>query len=515
MSASREKKSRQGKFEELTEKQLKAREEAARAKRNSVVYTIIGVVCALLVAALLIWNSGVFQNRAAAVTVGDESFTAAEVNYYYNEMRMQYYYMSLYGAAGDYDPQTDPALQTYDAETKKTWHDFFVDEAIKTLTEVKVVNDKAAADGVTLSEEGQQSVKDNLASLVAVSANNGYSTVNSYLKAAYGTGMNKSLFKRLLTESALSSEVINGHTDALTYTDEQLEAYYAEHTDELDIFTFEVASVSAKPEKKTNEDGTEATPTDEDKAAALEAARTIANNITASVKSGKSFADAAGAYAEDTRVTYQEPSETAGEYLSALMGDWIKAAERQAGDVTVLVSEDQQTCYAVQFVSRARDVEVPGDIRHILVAAEQDEGATAPTDAQYDAAKTKAEELLNSWKSGAATEESFAELAKAESADPGSAANGGLYENVSSATGFIPEFTEWTIDPARQVGDTGLVKNTASSTKGWHILYYCAKGEPVWKQTVTSRKANEETTQWLDTLTKDVTVERLDLSGVR
>ena len=111
------------------------------------------------------------------------------------------------------------------------------------------------------------------------------------------------------------------------------------------------------------------------------------------------------------------------------------------------------------------------------------------------AAKTKAEALLEQWESGEATEESFAALAVAESADPGSAANGGLYENVNSQSGFIAEFTDWAINPARKANDTGLVKNTESSTKGWHIMYFVGKNEPAWKEEARTGKANEDTTK--------------------
>ena len=41
------------------------------------------VVAALLVAALLIWDSGIFQRKAAAVTIDGEKYTAADVLYYY------------------------------------------------------------------------------------------------------------------------------------------------------------------------------------------------------------------------------------------------------------------------------------------------------------------------------------------------------------------------------------------------------------------------------------------------
>ena len=84
----------------------------------------------------------------------------------------------------------------------------------------------------------------------------------------------------------------------------------------------------------------------------------------------------------------------------------------------------------VRFEGRARNDENTATVRHILVAAEQDEGASEPTEDQYAAAKTKAVGLLEQWKSGPATQESFAELAKANSADTGSAADGGLIRSL-------------------------------------------------------------------------------------
>ena len=144
------------------------------------------------------------------------------------------------------------------------------------------------------------------------------------------------------------------------------------------------------------------------------------------------------------------------------------------------------------------------------MAAEQDEDATAPTEEQYEAAKVKAEALLEQWKSGAATEESFAELAKTESADPGSAAEGGLYEQVSSASGFIADFANWATDPERKAGDTGLVKNTGSSTKGWHIMYFVGQNSPVWQLEAEAALANEEGTEWLEGLVEAAEVTHLE-----
>ena len=123
------------------------------------------------------------------------------------------------------------------------------------------------------------------------------------------------------------------------------------------------------------------------------------------------------------------------------------------------------------------------DVRHILVAAEQDAGASEPTQAQYAAAKEKAEELLSQWKAGEATEDSFAQLARENSADSSSASNGGLIANVSRSSGYVEDFTAWALDFSRKPGDTGLAQNTGSTTKGWHIMYYVSSGDPIWRQT--------------------------------
>ena len=72
MSASREKKQRQG--DGLSEKQRREAEEAQKARSKKILYTVIGIVCAVLVIALLVWNSNFFQRRTVAATVGDKQY---------------------------------------------------------------------------------------------------------------------------------------------------------------------------------------------------------------------------------------------------------------------------------------------------------------------------------------------------------------------------------------------------------------------------------------------------------
>jgi len=504
VSASREKKSRQGQAEIINEKQLKAQQEAAQAKRNTIIYSVIGAVCAVAAAALLIWNSGLFQSREAAVTIGGENYSVTDVQYYYNNALNQYYMYAQYGMDVGFDPTKDPAEQVYDEETGATWHDQLLDEAVTALAQTKALVAQAKAEGVELSEGGAHELEHAMDDLVAASARNNFATVNSYLKALYGRGMNKAAYKKAMSESQLAYEFQLAYAEELVYTDEQLETYYTENKDSMDLFDYNFAVFELA------EDETKDTDT------LLKEAKAKAEAVLAKVQSGVDFLEAAGerehAEGEEHEHTpVYEQRGISGDYLDANYSEWLRSADRKAGDATLVEDEEAMCFYVVEFVGRGRDEEISGDVRHILVAAEQDEGATAPTEEQYEVAKSKAEGMLEQWKhSDDPTEESFAELATAESADPGSAANGGLYEKVSSQSGFITEFADWATDPARKPGDTGLVKNTGSSTKGWHIMYFVGQNEPVWKDNARTAKANADSAEWLDGLVEAAEVVRLD-----
>ena len=135
------------------------------------------------------------------------------------------------------------------------------------------------------------------------------------------------------------------------------------------------------------------------------------------------------------------------------------------------------------------------DVRHILIKPEggtkDESGNTTYSDAEWDACKTKAEQVYQTWQDGEATEDSFAELAKTQSAD-GSAANGGLYTDVTE--GYMVEtFNDWIMDSSRQPGDHGLVKTEF----GYHVMYYVA-GHEIWLSTAESDLLNERFTTFIN-----------------
>ena len=118
------------------------------------------------------------------------------------------------------------------------------------------------------------------------------------------------------------------------------------------------------------------------------------------------------------------------------------------------------------------------DVRHILLLPE---GATVETiysetfsEEAWAVAEKNADDILNQWLSGEQTEESFAALANAFSADTGSNTNGGLYTEVYVGQ-MVEEFETWCFDEARQVGDYGIVRTSL----GFPIMYFSGS-RPIW-----------------------------------
>ena len=500
MSASRKKQER--KLAEAAELSAREQEEMikeAQRKRNTTIYTIIGVVVAILVAILLIWDSGVFQRNATVATIDGEKVTPAQVafHYYSNELANTATTYAQYGLTMPYSPSQsakDQVITAADIEEwagygfvldasyeGKTYHDYFVDCALETLRAEYAVLAAAKENGYTLSDLGKAAVKseeDALESTVEAYLAYGYNfTVKSYLKQVYGNHMTEKAFRTCLENSQLASEYYNTNLAAFAdYSDAELEAYYAEHTNELDSAHFYFRTFKGSAESTTDEEGNTVEPTDEETAAAMAKAKEEADAEAEAVKGNLSAV-----------VDNEEYTEQKGRVSStSFYYDWVMDPARQAGDSTVL--EGTASYYVVVFSDRFRDETATADVRHILVeaknednpATDTDESTEEPSIKAFEAAEKKAQELLDQWKAGDATPASFGLLANEYSADSGSNSNGGLYTVVAPGD-MIAAFDEWVFAEGRKPGDTGLVQNTESYTQGWHVIYYQADNEPIWK----------------------------------
>ena len=508
MSASREKKTRQG----STYAQRRNNKAEEKSSRMHVVYGVIGVVIAILAIALLVWDSGFFQKRATAVTIDGEDFTPATVQYYYANAYSQIKYYTQMGSNTGFDVNQDPKDQVKDEESGETWHDYFLNQAVDSLTQVTMINHSAQKEGYTLSAVGQAYVEQYMEQTEQSARSAGYSNLESYLRANYGSYMTAKIYEEILTAQVTASYYETDHQNGLTYSDEELESYYQENKNSLDTFNFSVFTVQASVETTTtDEEGNTVDLSDEEKQAAFDTAKAeaqaTAQEIQSKLAAGSDAADLAEEYSEKLYSSSVHQSQMGSAFSSSDYAEWLYDTARQSGETTIVENDDSDNYvynyYVVQIESRQRDEAATADIRHILVSA-----GSAPTDEQFAQAEEKAQSLLDSWKSGSADEESFALMAVENTADSGSQMNGGLYTGVSPYSGYVEEFANWCLDSSRQPGDTGLVKNTGSSTQGWHIMYFVGWNDPAWKVTAKNALASEATQEWVSGLYDGVEAQR-------
>lgn len=480
-------------------------------------YWAVGIVVAVLVIALLIWNAffnGKENANSIAATVGDQEYTTTQVAYYYNTVAntfiQQQQYYTQFGMSSGYDTSLSPSEQTYNEEEGTTYADYFLEQALDQLQQVTVLCKEAEAAGYTLSEAGQQSVEDNMDSLYLYSVQSGAGSEAAYLRLLYGQNMTKSIFKDLLTQAILADEYAQVKSDSFTYSEDQLEEYYQENADTLDTYDYRYCYLNAQFEDKTDEDGNTVEPTDEETQAAMDAAKANADAMIAQVRGGTAFNTAAQDYLEETSAeSYSDPEYNhrtgdLGSSLSTTYQEWLTDASRQPGDITAIEMEGTGYC-VVQFLGRDKGTNSYQTLtyRNIEILAEtthDDENDTdLPTEEQLAAAKEQAESLLTQWEGGAGTAETFGALASANSADEANKDNGGLNEDANRDT-LGTTLTDWLFSTDRQIGDTTILETTDSNGNvvGYQILYLESFGQIRWEYQATSALRSADYNEWYD-----------------
>ena len=151
------------------------------------------------------------------------------------------------------------------------------------------------------------------------------------------------------------------------------------------------------------------------------------------------------------------------------------------------------------------------DVRHILICPKggtaDASGTTVYSEEEWAAAEKKANEVMNEWLTKHPDEDGFSVMAETYSEDPGSATNGGLYEDVYMGR-MVPEFEAWCFDAARQHGDYGIVK----TTYGYHIMYFVGS-DLVWKLTAENDLMAEKGNEFLQEILAKYTAE-IDYSAI-
>lgn len=368
MSASTERKNRQtARSEGSYTKDINAKKEADKKKKQRTKWIIVGVALVIFFAFAIYLNSGALYRSLDALTVkntevtvgdttisvGERGFSVAECNYVYH---MQY--ISLMNTYGNYastllqldttkplDEQTCPLNK--EGKENYTWDQYFRDATKSQLVQLAAFEAYAEQHDIKLTDDDYAEIDETIKSIESTAKENNYGSVSKFLAANYGRGCNESVARAIMELQTLAGKVQTSITDVETYTAEQLAEKYDSVKDSYDKFTYSYYLVAAElPEHEHSEDEDEHAhePTDEAKAAA----KATAEEILAKLSDGTSLADAAKAVVTDAEV--KEQTDLAGSSVETALSEWIKSADRKAGDTAVVDSDTGS--YVVVFTKR-------------------------------------------------------------------------------------------------------------------------------------------------------------------
>lgn len=522
--------------EQRKERLAKAAKKKSNGKADKIIRVLVKVVCIVLIAGLVLYGAGniltkVFclpQKILTVATYGDEKINVAEYNYYYMSLYNQIatttqqidsYYGSGYGAYyTGFDVTVDPAEQDYigeDApEDVETWADYFrlmaPEKAVIQRTLYNdAMGDEAKKAGFEITEEMQAEIDEQIESTIeqlAESAEENDYSLDNYISKSCGEGLTEKSYRELINRDLIVEEYLTWYEENIseTITDDDVKSYYEDNKADYDLADARLFAISYAEAEEDSES--------EDPTYTKKEAKKLATEFKNKITDEASFVKLAKEYALPSQVeSYEEDSATLAEGLvkssivdvAANVAEWLFDDARKAGDSAVIDEEDSEVYYIVYVVSPAApDTLTAGaDVRHILVEAattgEDSEGnevdlSEDEIEANFTAAKKEAEKILKEWKDGDATEDSFAALATEKTDDTGSTETGGLYEDITSTSSYVPEFLDWAL-ASHKVGDTGIIK----TDYGYHVMYFVGAEEmEKWESDVRDAIATEEFTNY-------------------
>ncbi len=505
---------RKKRMDSMAKKNAKKNPKSEKAKQ--IAGKIIGIVLAVVLALGIIYGSldffGVPQKVLTAAKVGDTKVSVAKYNFYYMDMYLNIannskQYDSQYGTGygvmyTGYDYTKTPMEQEYTLNDGKidgfegedpTWADYIRCNTLKYLQTYIAYSELAREAGITLTEEEQKAIDEDIESLRKSATESDFS-LDRYLIKLYGKGVDEKLIREVMEERQLAAKCYEQKQTEMqdSVTDEQIDAEYTEKLADYAVMTAYGFTVAADTSSVS------ADATDEEKSAAtaeaMAKAKEKADAYAVKVKDAASLTTQAkenSSSATEDSVKFENVTATA---LSSKFGqaaaDWALAADRAVGDVTVVESGNGYSVLYISVLPHKNTVK-PVDVRHILIQFPTSSSgqSSSLSDEEKVAYREKAQSVYDQYLANP-TEDNFASLATQNSEDPGSKDNGGLYENVDVGS-MVQQFNDWCFDPARKPGDTGIVE----TVHGYHVMYYVGNNhEETWKTTVKTALANTSLT---------------------
>ena len=469
----------------------KRKEEKENEKKEDRISTAVGIV--FLVALVCLVASFPIRTYLAThetyVVINGEKVNKVEFDYVYNTSKNNY--ITQYGSYLSYfglDTSKDLSTQMY--SDTLTWQDYFEQNAVESLKQNKALMAEAKAAGFTYDTTDEYNTFKETIKTSAAAA--GVSD-KEYVRSIYGSYATMGRIEEYVKNDMVMNAYYQKLQEDNAPSDDEIQSYYEENKATYDSVDYRLTTIEADLPTEPTEladpveetaadttgttDGTAATDTTQDTAYQPSDAE-----IAKAMEDAKVLADDAEQTVAKDGEAHENEKKTSVNYM---ISDWLFDDARKAGDTTVITNDNSHCYYVVAFEKRYLDETPSADVR-VIIPTEDKTG----------------EEILEEWKNGAATEDSFAELCKKYTQDTSAVENGGLFEQVTK-TGMTEELSNWIFDSSRQAGDTVAI--TVSDTT--YVLYYIGQDQPEWKINIKNTLVSDTMSQHMQDITADVTVE--------
>ena len=468
----------------------KRKEEKEKEKKEERISTAIGIV--VLVALVCLVASFPIRTYLAThetyVVVNGEAVNKVEFDYQYNLTKNNY--ITQYGSYLTYfglDTSKDLSTQMY--SDTLTWQDYFEQNAVESLKQNKALMAEAKAAGFTYDTTDEYNTFKETIKTSAAAA--GVSD-KEYVRSIYGSYATMGRIEEYVKNDMVMNAYYQKLQEDNAPGDDEIQSYYEENKATYDSVDYRLTTIEADLPTEPTEladpvEATTAPDADTDGTATTDTTQDTAYQpsdaeIAKAMEDAKVLADDAEKTVAKDGEAHENEKKSSVNYL---ISDWLFDDARKAGDTTVITNDNSHCYYAVAFEKRYLDETPSADVR-VIIPTEDKTG----------------EEILEEWKNGAATEDSFAELCKKYTQDTSAVENGGLFEQVTK-TGMTEELSNWIFDNSRQAGDTVAI--TVSDTT--YVLYYIGQDQPEWKINIKNTLVSDTMSQHMQDITADVTVE--------
>ncbi|MBQ7700514.1 MAG: hypothetical protein IJT49_09260 [Clostridia bacterium] len=465
--------------------------------------------------------------KTANYSVNNAQFTYltyATYNNYYQTYE-SYGYTSYLGL-----DRTKPLSQQQYTESM-SWLDYCKSQAESTLKQVMALCETAKADGFELTSDDKATIEESITSLADYAKQNNYS-FSSAVGAMYGSkGITKSDIRHILEMQTLASKYAEKLRDSYTYTDEQYDNYFEEN--KYDYLKADYYSYTVKADYESD-------ATDEEKEAAISAAKNKALELFNKIEGGEDFVAVVMEYkkelataekeaaekaladakanaaeteaeaeaetetgtdtAEETQSAEEKAVEDAVKALEAITEESVKSdvlteghkttkddkseadewmfadSPAQNGAVKMIAADESATIYQV-VKSVYRDEYNTATIREL--------GLSLSNFTNEDAMKEYAQKIIDDFNAGSdKSGEAFDKLAEKYTTDDISVGSSGQQkETTKRSSANYEEINEWVFSDERKPGD---VKMFVLDENGIYITFYEETGRAAWLAGVDS-----------------------------